>query len=63
MPPQLGVVARKVARSLRHPLEELGAAALVGAGAGFVAGAALVLALHFTERAGGWRASSGGAVL
>lgn len=46
MPSGVGAVAHKVARSLRHPVEELGAAAVVGIVVGFLAGAALVLVLH-----------------
>jgi hypothetical protein len=40
----------KVGRSLRHPIEELGAATLIGALVGFILGAAVVLALHLANQ-------------
>jgi hypothetical protein len=47
MPPTFGAVARKAGRSLRHPVEELGAAVVIGVVVGFAAG--VVLVLHFTH--------------
>jgi hypothetical protein len=49
MAPRLHAAVTKVARTLRHPVQELSAAALIGAGVGFAGGTALVLTLHFTH--------------
>ncbi len=49
MPHQFGPAATKVGRTLRHPIEELGLAAVIGTGVGFALGAGLVLVLHFTN--------------
>jgi hypothetical protein len=50
MPSRFGATSSKVGRSLRHPIEELGAATLIGAAVGFILGAALVLVLHLANQ-------------
>jgi hypothetical protein len=48
-PSRFGPVSGKVRRSLRHPIEELGAATVIGVIVGFAAGAGLILILHLAN--------------